>query len=132
MILSEILPIITVSAIISFMLKLLSHFWLILSLLIAPVQFVSADMAVFDHGQMKCEMMNMDSSMDHDMSPQAGGCECPDQCKVSCTSANISLATTALVQMTHVSSSTKLASRSFSVAGTDQIIELRPPRKLLA
>jgi len=89
-------------------------------------------MAAVDHGQMKCEMMDMDGSMDHDMS-SSGSCECPDQCKVSCTGAHISLATTALMQMAHVtSSSTKLASRSFSVADTDQIIELRPPRKLLA
>jgi len=113
------------------MLKFLSHFWLILSLLVAPVQFASADMAAVDHSQMKCEMMDMGGSMDHDM-PSNGGCECPDQCKVSCTSAHMSLATNTALQMTHVSSSIKLVSRSFSVAGIDQIIELRPPRKLHA
>jgi len=117
------------------MLKFLSHFWLILSLLVAPVQFASAGMAVLDYGQMKCEMMDMTdhdmATMDHDMSAQ-GGCECPDQCKVSCTGAHMSLATTTVLQMAYVSSSSKLVSPSFSVVGTDQIIELRPPKKFHA
>jgi len=113
------------------MLKFLSHFWLILSLLVAPVQFASADMAAVDHGQMKCEMMEMDGSMDHDMSSK-GGCECSEQCKVSCTGAHLSLAITSVLQVAQLNSSAKLVSRSFSVAGIDQIIELRPPRKFHA
>ena len=114
------------------MLRFLSHFWLILSLLIVPVQFASADMAALDHGQMKCEMMDMDGSMDHDMSSQTGGCECSDQCKVSCTGAHMSLATSITTQMAHVNSSTKLDSRSSSNTGIEQLTELRPPRKLHA
>ncbi|MCK4743130.1 MAG: hypothetical protein KAT25_04865 [Sulfuriflexus sp.] len=120
------------------MLKFLSHFWLVLSLLVAPVQFASADMAALDHGQMKCEMMDMDGAMDkmgqmdHDMSSQDGSCECPDQCKVSCTAAHMSLATSSVLQMLHVSSSTKLDSRSSSITGIDQLTELRPPRKFHA
>lgn len=114
------------------MLKFLSYFWLVLSLLVAPVQFASANMAAMDHGQMKCEMMDMDDPMDHDMSSQDGGCECPDQCKVSCTGAHMSLAITAALQMAHVSSSTKLDGRSSSDTGIEQLTELRPPRKLHA
>jgi len=113
------------------MLKLLSHFWLILSLLVVPVQFASADMTALEKGQMKCEMMDMDGSMDHDMSAE-GGCECSDQCKVSCAGAHISLAITATVEMFHLNSSIKLVSRSSSILGIDQNIELRPPRKLHA
>lgn len=114
------------------MLKFLSHFWLILSLLVAPVQFASADMAAMNHGQMKCEMMDMDGPMGHDMSSQNSGCECPDQCKVSCTGAHMSLATNIPLQMEHVSSSTKLDSRSSSITGIDLLTELRPPKKFHA
>ena len=116
------------------MLKTFAHCWLILSLLIAPVQFASADMAALDYGQMKCDMMDMNGSMDRDMSALSldGGCECPDSCKVSCTAAHISLATNAVLNMFYLNSSVKLTSLSFSIVGTDQIIELRPPRKLHA
>jgi len=113
------------------MLKFLSHIWLILSLLVAPVQFVSADMAALDHGQMKCEMMDMDGSMEHNM-PAQGGCECPEQCKVDCAGAHISLAMNAVVQLLNIDSSTTLRAQSFSAAGIDQILELRPPKKLHA
>jgi len=89
-------------------------------------------MVAMDHGQMKCEMMDMDGPMDHDMSSQEGGCECPDQCKVSCTAAHMSLAIITTLQMAHVSSSTKLDSRSSSNTGIEQLTELRPPRKLHA
>jgi len=85
-------------------------------------------MAAMDHGQMKCEMMNMDGSMDHDMS----GCECPEQCKVNCTSVHMNLAINVAIQMLRVDSTEKLVSRSFSMVGTDQIIELRPPKKFHA
>ena len=117
------------------MLKLLSHFWLILSLLVAPVQFASADMAAVDHGQMKCDMMNMAdhdmATMNHDMSTE-GGCECPEQCKVNCASAHMSLAMTTALQVLSTNSSTKLISRTSSIAGIDQVTELRPPKKLYA
>ena len=95
------------------------------------MQFVGADMATMDHGQMKCEMMDMDGSMDHDMAAQ-GGCECSDQCKVSCTGAHMSLAISATLHMDHVNTSIKLDSRSSSITGIDQLTELRPPRKFHA
>jgi len=41
------------------MLKFFAHCWLVLSLLVAPVQFATADIAVIDHAEMKCEMMDM-------------------------------------------------------------------------
>jgi len=102
-----------------------------MSLLFAPMQFVAADMATIDHGQMKCEMMDMDGSMEHDMAAQ-GGCECPDQCKVSCAGAHMSLATVSMLQMTHVNTSIKLDSRTSSITGIEQLTELRPPRKFHA
>jgi len=114
------------------MLKLISHLWLILSLLVVPVQFATADMTMLDHGQMKCDMMEMDSSMEHDMSSSQGGCECSDQCKVSCAGAHISLAMNTVIPMAYVGPSTKPLSRPFSAAGIDQLLELRPPKKLHA
>jgi len=113
------------------MLKFLSHFWLILSLLIAPVQFAGADMAMQDNGQMKCEMMDMDGSMNHDMSAD-GSCECSEQCQTNCAGAHVSLAITTALQMVHLNSSIKLVNRTQSITGIDQLTELRPPIKLHA
>ena len=115
------------------MLKFFAHCWLILSLLVAPVQFAAADMAVVDHAEMKCEMMDMDGqhemqagSMDHDMAK--GGCECPEQCKVSCASAHLSLGMHSILQFAKVTSSYTVSALTTSIDGIDHLTELRPPK----
>jgi len=121
------------------MFRLFAHCWLILSLLVAPVQFATADIAVLDHGQAKCAMMDMqdhdmagmgNGSMDHDMS--GSGCQCPDQCKVSCAGAHLSLALNSTLRVPNFSSSTSLDTLSTSIRGIDQLTELRPPKLLHA
>jgi hypothetical protein len=119
------------------MLKFFAHCWLILSLLVVPVQFAVADMAVLDHAEMKCEMMDMhgqhemhqndmqDGSMDHSMGQD--GCECPEQCKVSCASAHISLGITSIMQVAKTSSSVTVSALTTSIHGIDHLTELRPP-----
>jgi hypothetical protein len=114
------------------MLKFFAHCWLILSLLVVPLQFAAADMAVLDHAEMKCEMMDMHgqhemqgSSMDHDMTKD--GCECPDQCKVDCAGAHISLGIASIMQVTKVSSSIMVSALTISIYGIDHLTELRPP-----
>lgn len=116
------------------MLKFFAHCWLILSLLVAPLQFATADMAVVDHAEMKCEMMDMDgqhdmsggSSMNHDMAKDS--CDCPEQCKVSCASAHLSLGTNNILQFAKISSSFTVSALTTSFNGIDHSTELRPPR----
>lgn len=118
------------------MLKFFAHCWLILSLLVAPIQFAAADMAVLDHAEMKCEMMDMDgphtmqqasmADMDHNMAQ--GGCECPDQCKVSCAGAHISLAIHSVSQFANVPTSFTVSVLTTSIQGIDRTTELRPPK----
>jgi hypothetical protein len=116
------------------MLKFFAHCWLILSLLVAPVQFAVADMAVVDHAEMKCDMMDMDgqhempagSSMDHDMAKD--GCECPEQCKVSCASAHISLGMNSIQQFVKETSSSTVSALTTSISGISHLTELRPPK----
>ncbi|WP_126452698.1 hypothetical protein [Sulfuriflexus mobilis] len=126
------------------MLKFLAHCWLILSLLIAPLHFAAADMAVSDHAEMKCESMDVhsqnamqDSSMEHDMARDtskcsekcqaADGCECAGQCKVSCASAHSSLAMLGLIQFMRVASSFSVGALTTSIRGIYPLTELRPP-----
>lgn len=118
------------------MLKFFAHCWLVLSLLVAPLQFAVADMAVFDHAEMKCEMMNMDgqhemqdgamAGMDHDMAKD--GCDCPEQCKVSCASAHLSLGMNSIMQFSKVISSYTVSALNTSIDGIDHLTELRPPK----
>ena len=118
------------------MLKFFAHCWLILSLLVAPLQFATADMAMVDHAEMKCGMMDMDgqhnmqdgamAGMDHDMSK--GSCECPEQCKVSCASAHMNLGINSIPQFAKVTSSFMVSALTTSISGIDQTTELRPPR----
>jgi len=111
------------------MLKFLAHCWLILSLLVAPLQFATADIAVIDHGSAKCEMMDMADhdmpGMDHDMSN--GGCECPEQCKVSCASAHISLGMVNSFQFASMLSSQLVIAPIGSIHSIEHLTELRPP-----
>jgi len=115
------------------MLKFFAHCWLVLSLLIAPLQFAAADMAALDHAEMKCEMMDMDaqhamqdSSMDHDMAKD--GCDCPEQCKVHCASAHLSLGMNSILQFAKVTSSYTVSALTISIDGIDHLTELRPPK----
>jgi hypothetical protein len=120
------------------MLKFFAHCWLILSLLVAPVQFAAADMAVLDHAEMKCEMMDIHGqhemhqsdmqgcSIDHSMAQD--GCECPEQCKVSCASAHISLGMNSITQFAKITSLVTVSALTTSIDGIDHLTELRPPR----
>jgi len=112
------------------MLKLFAHCWLILSLLVAPVQFAAADIAVLDHADSKCEMMDMAghsmADMDHSSAGQ-GGCECPDQCKVSCASAHIGLGMTTVMQFVSTMSSFSVNAPIDSIRGIGHLTELPPP-----
>lgn len=114
------------------MLKFFAHCWLILSLLVVPVQFAAADMAVVDHAEMKCEMMDMDGqhdmqdgAMDHSMGQD--GCECPEQCKVSCASAHLSLGMHSVLPFAKASTSLTVSALTTSINGIDHTTELRPP-----
>lgn len=115
------------------MLKSFAHCWLILSLLVAPLQFAAADMAMLDHAEMKCEMMDMHAghdmqggTMDHSMGQD--GCECPDQCKVSCASAHISLGMSNVIQFVPVYLDSPVTVLSTSIHGINHLTELRPPK----
>lgn len=114
------------------MLKLFAHCWLILSLLVAPLQFAAADMAVIDHAEMKCEMMDMQAGhdmpaggMEHSMAQDS--CECPDQCKVSCTGAHLSLGMNSVLQFVPVSPLYQASVLTTSIHGIPHRTELRPP-----
>lgn len=118
------------------MLKIFAHCWLVLSLLVAPLQFAAADMTEFDHAGMKCEMMDMTgqhemqagdmAGMTHDMAK--GGCDCPEQCKVHCASAHISLGLDNIMQFAKVPSSYTVNALTTSFYGIDHLAELRPPK----
>lgn len=119
------------------MLKIFAHCWLILSLLVAPLQFAAADMAVLDHVGQKCEMMadmtgqhemqvgDM-AGMNHDMAKD--GCDCPEQCKAQCASAHLSLGLNSVIQFAKVVSSYTVSALTTSFHGIDRLTELRPPK----
>ena len=115
------------------MLKYFTHCWLILSLLVAPLQFAVADLVVLDHANAKCEMMDMGNehsmhtgTMDHgNMAGDA--CECPDQCKASCASAHISLGMPAFFQLPSTISSVKVSAPERAIHDIHRLTELRPP-----
>ena len=117
------------------MLRFFAHCWLMLSLLVAPLQFFAAEIAVPDNAGMKCEMMDLHAghdmqddaaSMDHSMGQD--GCECPEQCKVSCASAHISLGINSIFQFLPTSPESSVNALTTSIHGIVQHTELRPPK----
>ncbi len=127
-----------ISAIIIPMLRLFSQFWLILSLLVAPLPYALADMTMLDQGEMKCEsadqaaMHSELSSEDSTKSKEA--CECCEQCGSSCSSCiHFSVG---LSQLDNFSNHPRYASYPQNVieaiVGLDRFTEFRPPRKLHA
>ncbi len=121
------------------MLKLFSQFWLILSLLVAPLPYVMADMAMAEQGQMKCEnadqhMLQTKQSSDDTSALQKEKCECCEQCGTTCSSCiHFSLGLSAL---NPISSTPPYVSYTHNVietiAGVNLFTEFRPPRKLHA
>jgi len=120
------------------MLKHFAHIWLVFSLLIAPLPYVMADMAMVDQGQMQCEKGQQHSQHGEDMSQiseiQNGSSECCDQCGASCStcihfSVGLSQFNSALEQPQY---SSYPSSISDTIVGVTSLTEFRPPRKFHA
>ena len=129
-----------ISAIISSMLRLFSQFWLILSLLVAPLPYALADMTMLEQGEMKCESADQDAMMHSDeLSSETSAsskesCECCDQCGSSCSSCiHFSVG---LSQLDNFQNHPRYASYPKNMIdtaiGLDRSTEFRPPRKLHA
>jgi hypothetical protein len=81
---------------------------------------------------MKCEMMDMHgqhdmqgSSMDHSM--MQDGCECPDQCKVSCAGAHMGMGLNSSMQFVPLSPVSSVSALTTTIHGIAHLTELRPP-----
>ncbi len=120
------------------MLKLFSQFWLILSLLVAPLPYATADMVMAEQGQMTCQnadqhAMHTEQSTDNTVS-QKDVCECCDQCGSACSSCLHFSA--GLSQVNNVPEHPRYDlyphNAIETVAGLSRFIEIRPPRKLHA
>lgn len=76
------------------MLRLFAHLWLVMSLLVAPLQYVVADVPMPEKVHSHCDKMEqhaMYHHADHDMSNSSKNmtskdCNCCDKCKTSCAS----------------------------------------------
>lgn len=120
------------------MLKLFSHFWLILSLLVAPLPYAVADIAMADQGQMQCEnagqhaQHNEQSVQTVDTEKQS--CECCDQCESACVSClHFSAGISPLNNFPdHPSYDVYPSPVIDSAVGISLRTEFRPPRKLHA
>lgn len=121
------------------MLKLFSQFWLILSLMIAPLPYAMADMAMAEQGAMKCEntdhqSMQTAQSVDSSDIQQQDKCECCDQCGSTCSSCiHFSIG---LSQIDSIPAQLQYDSYQHqtvdTVAGLSRLTEFRPPRQLHA
>jgi len=129
-----------ISANITSMLRFLSHFWLVLSLLVAPLPYALADMTMLDQGEMKCEsadqaaMMHSDELSSENSASSKESCECCDQCGSSCSSCiHFSVG---LSQLDNFQNHPRYASYPKNMIdtaiGLDRFTEFRPPRKLHA
>lgn len=120
------------------MLRLFAHFWLILSLLVAPLQFAMADLSVADMGTICCAYTDghnnsgeeANASSEHDLCDNSS--ECSKQCKTDCaTSVYSSLVLPdengAVVNGFNNSYASKFINIFDSLVGQT---ELRPPKSL--
>lgn len=120
------------------MLKLFAQFWLVLSLVVAPLPYAMADLAMADQGNMDCKNADQHSQHTKNYSDNSelekDSCDCCDQCSSACSSCiHLSTGLSAVMFDTQFPSySVSPDSILDSNLSVTRRIEVRPPKEFHA